>query len=96
MEGIKNADFVIADLTLERPNVYLEVGYAWGLQRPVILLAREGQRLHFDLSHHKCLFYKTIGKLADSLEKTITEMFGPGQGSGEGGGRGGGGARSGS
>jgi hypothetical protein len=78
--GIRNAEFLIADLTLERPNVYLEVGFAWGLQRPVILVAREGQRLHFDLSHHKCLFYRTIGKLSESLEKTIRDMFGPGSG----------------
>jgi hypothetical protein len=32
MDGIRRADFVIADLSLERPNVYLEVGFAWGLQ----------------------------------------------------------------
>ncbi len=78
MDGIKNAHFVVADLTLEKPNVYLEVGYAWGLNRQVILVARDGQRLHFDLSHHKCIFYKTIGKLAESLEKTVLDMFGPG------------------
>jgi hypothetical protein len=78
MDGIQNAQFVVADLTLEKPNVYLEVGYAWGMNKPVILVAREGQRLHFDLSHHKCLFYKTIGKLAESLEQTVLDMFGPG------------------
>jgi hypothetical protein len=78
MDGIKQADFVIADLTMERPNVYLEVGYAWGMQRPVILVARDGQRLHFDLSHHKCIFYRTIGKLAESLEATILDLFGRG------------------
>jgi hypothetical protein len=78
MDGIRNAEFIVADLTLEKPNVYLEVGYAWGMNKRVILVAREGQRLHFDLSHHKCLFYKTIGKLAESLEKAVLEMFGPG------------------
>jgi hypothetical protein len=77
-EGIRNAEFMIADLSLERPNVYLEVGFAWGLKKPVVLVAREGQRLHFDLSHHKCLFYRTIGKLSESLEKTIRDMFGGG------------------
>jgi hypothetical protein len=78
MDGIKNAQFVVADLTLEKPNVYLEVGYARGTNKPVILVAREGQRLHFDLSQHKCLFYKTIGKLAEALEKTVLDLFGPG------------------
>lgn len=78
MDGIRNAEFVVADLTLEKPNVYLEVGFAWGLNKPVMLVAREGQRLHFDLSHHKCIFYKTIGRLAETLEKTVLEMFGPG------------------
>ena len=66
----------VADLSLERPNVYLEVGYAWGLKKPVILVAREGQRLHFDLSHHKCLFYKNISRLSEQLEKHVREMFG--------------------
>jgi hypothetical protein len=78
MDGIRCAQFIVADLTLEKPNVYLEVGYAWGMNKPVILVAREGQRLHFDLSHHKCLFYKTIGKLAELLEKNVLDMFGPG------------------
>jgi hypothetical protein len=77
-EGIRDARFVVADLTSERPNVYLEVGYAWGLQKPVILLAREGQKLHFDLSHHKCIFYKTIGKLAQDLERHVRELYGTG------------------
>jgi hypothetical protein len=77
-DGIRNAKFVVADLTLEKPNVYLEVGYAWGMNKPVLLVAREGQRLHFDVSHHRCLFYKTIGKLAESLEREVREMFGPG------------------
>ena len=77
-EGIRNATFVVADLSLERPNVYLEVGFAWGLNRPVILVAREGQKLHFDLAHHKCLFYKTIGKLSENLEATVLNAFGRG------------------
>jgi hypothetical protein len=77
-EGIRASSLVVADLTLERPNVYLEVGFAWGLGKPVLLLAREGQRLHFDLSHHKCIFYRTIGKLAVDLERVIRELFGAG------------------
>jgi len=73
-EGIRNADFVVADLTGERPNVYLEVGYAWGIKQKVLLVAKEGTKLHFDLSHHKCIFYRNIIKLAEELEKTIRKL----------------------
>jgi hypothetical protein len=72
--GIQSSEFIVADLTEARPNVYLEVGFAWGLNKPVILIAKEGERLHFDLSHHKCLFYKSIRHLAEVLEKTIREL----------------------
>ncbi len=72
--GIESADFVVADLSGERPNVYLEVGYAWALKKRVLILAREGTRLHFDVAHHRCIFYKTIGKLAEELERSIKKL----------------------
>lgn len=74
-DGIRRCEFVVADLTSERPNVYLEVGFAWGLGKPVVLVARDGQKLHFDLAHHKCIFYSTIGRLADELERTARDLF---------------------
>jgi hypothetical protein len=73
-DGIRNAELVIADLSGERPNVYLEVGFAWGINRKVVLLAREQTRLHFDLSHHKCIFFKTIKQLAKDLEDTLRKL----------------------
>lgn len=72
--GIESAEFVVADLSGERPNVYLEVGYAWALKKRVLILAREGTRLHFDVAHHRCIFYKTIGKLAEELERSIKKL----------------------
>lgn len=77
-ERITTAEFVIADLTGERANVYLEVGYAWGKGVPVILLAREGEQVHFDVSTHRCIHYKRIGQLARELEKLIRGIYGLG------------------
>ena len=74
-DGIRGADFVIADLTDARPNVYLEVGYAWGVGKQVILCAKEGTKLHFDLAHHKCLFYRSAKRLSDDLERQIRDLF---------------------
>ena len=78
-ERIHSAKFMIADLTGARPNVYLEVGYAWGRDIPVIFLAREGETLHFDVKTHRCIYYKTIGQLSRDLEKLISELYGRGE-----------------
>ena len=42
---IDTATVVIADLTGADANVYLQLGYAWGKQRPTILLVKAGAQL---------------------------------------------------
>ena len=69
--GIETADLVIADLTEGRPNVYLEVGYAWGKGVPVIFVAKKGEHLHFDVSSHRCVFYGKFTQFAKDLEELI-------------------------
>lgn len=50
---IERAEFVICDLTSERPNVYYELGYAHGVGNEainILLIAKEGTALHFDIA----------------------------------------------
>ncbi|MCM8595658.1 hypothetical protein [Accumulibacter sp.] len=70
-QAIETASIVIADLSGARPNVYLEVGYAWGHGRPVIFLARKGESLHFDVSTHRCLYYGKFTQLRSDLERLL-------------------------
>jgi hypothetical protein len=82
---IDESELIVADLTHERPNCYLEVGYALGTGRftNLILTAREdhnsdspshrpgGPKVHFDLIGYDILFWAP-GRLADfrvELEK---------------------------
>ena len=74
-DRIATADVVITDLSEGRPNVYLEVGYAWGKNVPVVILARDGEKLHFDVSTHRCIYYKSIRQLARDLEKLLRGLF---------------------
>ena len=71
-DRIKRASFIVADLTGSNPNVYLEVGYAWGLGRPTILLSSE--KIEFDVRGQRCLFYKSIKDLEQKLYNELLTL----------------------
>jgi len=74
LKKIDDADLVVADLSGNKPNVYLEVGYAWGQKRPTIFIAKEGEKLEFDIRNQKVLRYSGIRRLEASLTDEIKEL----------------------
>lgn len=65
---ISTASIIIADITMDNPNVFYEIGYAHALQKPTILLAdvNRRDRLPFDISGYRTIFYSnTIGGKKD-------------------------------
>jgi hypothetical protein len=54
---IEAADVIVADMTLRRPNVFYEVGYAHAMRKPTVLIARSVKRLPFDVKHYQHLEY---------------------------------------
>ncbi len=72
---IATAKVVVAEMTGSNPNVYLEVGYAWGKGVPTLLIAKKGQELPFDVRTHKCVYYKTISDLRKQLSELIPKLI---------------------
>jgi hypothetical protein len=68
---IGSASLVIADLTGANANVYLEVGYAWGKNRPTLLLLRKGDDLKFDVRGQRCIIYENIVDLSRKLQADL-------------------------
>lgn len=74
---IETADLVIADLTGGNPNVFLEVGYAWGKKRPTVLLCKQTNNkkkdkpLPFDVRGQRCLLYEDAADLQEKLTKEL-------------------------
>jgi hypothetical protein len=63
---ILESEFIIVDLTHERPNVYYELGYAHGVGNQaadVLLIAREGAKVHFDIAGLLIHRYGSINEL---------------------------------
>lgn len=73
-QRIETASLVVADLTTANPNVYLEVGYAWGCRVPTVLLSKDTEDLKFDVSGHRCLIYKSIRQLEEKLTRELKAL----------------------
>lgn len=87
IQFIHNADIIIGDITNERPNCYLEIGYAMGIDkfRNLILTVREdhfpespnyvqsGPKIHFDLGGYDILAWNMddLDTFRQELEKRI-------------------------
>lgn len=84
---IEEAELIVADLTHERPNCYLEVGYVLGVGKltQLVLTARRdhdpespvhrpgGPRVHFDLAGFDILFWERerLDDFRRELEKRV-------------------------
>jgi hypothetical protein len=71
---IGSAALVIAEVTGANPNVYLEIGYAWGRGVPTLLLARNPAELRFDVRSQRALFYERIFDLELALGKELERL----------------------
>jgi hypothetical protein len=71
VESIRKAEYVIVDLTNQRPNVYWEAGYAHGIRKTPVYVARYGTKIEFDLKDYPIIFFKSLKELKDLLEKRL-------------------------
>lgn len=74
VEGIRRAAFVVADVTEVRPNVYFEIGLAYGLDKSIVLTARSGTTLPFDLSDMPTLLWDNQRQLREALTERLRAL----------------------
>ena len=73
-DRIGTAALVVADLTAANPNVYLEVGYAWGRDVQTVLVVAEGDELKFDVRTQRCLVFRSIRHLEELLTTELMAL----------------------
>ena len=75
LRSIREADYIIADLTEQNPNVYYELGLAHALTKPVILITQNTANLPFDLRHQRVIVYSDTAAGAAQLRTVLTQYL---------------------
>lgn len=74
LHDLRGAEFVLADLSLERPSCYYELGLAEALAKPVFLVAELGTPIHQTASRRLVRFYRDYMQYVEILEKLFESV----------------------
>jgi hypothetical protein len=74
-QRVATARIVIAELSGANPNVYLEVGYAWGCRRQTIFIAKKGETIRFDVQGQRRIEYRSIRDLERALSSELKGLL---------------------
>jgi hypothetical protein len=75
---IEQAEFIVCDLSHERPNVYYELGYAHGCGNEaddILLVARTGTHLHFDIAPLRVHYFHDVQVLREIVGAQLRRMI---------------------
>jgi hypothetical protein len=79
VEGIIDADVVLADLTSKNPNVFYELGIAHTVGNKTIMTSQNREDVPFDIASFRIIFYEQSisgsKKLATALDTAIKELL---------------------
>lgn len=71
---VRDGNGVLAVLNDANPNVFLEIGFAWGRGKPTVLIAKKGASLPFDVQGQKCIQYTSIANLRSLLTSELISL----------------------
>jgi predicted nucleotide-binding protein len=70
---IRNADFLVVDITGNNPNVFFELGFAYASKKPILLLVQDDKTIHIpsDISLNLIITYNLSNNLT-KLEQDLS------------------------
>ena len=76
--GIRDAEICFADITMDNPNIWFELGFAFAIPREVVLLCSDERetRYPFDVQHRTIIDYTTgVPQDYEQLKQDITNRI---------------------
>lgn len=75
VEGIYNADVIIADLTGQNPNVFYELGLAHAMNKKVIIITQDLSELPFDIRSYRANEYSLQFNRLPKFKEELTKLL---------------------
>ncbi|TGM74344.1 hypothetical protein [Leptospira bouyouniensis] len=75
IESIKASKLVIVDVTDFNPNVMFELGYAYALDKPHIIISQTVENLPFDIRNIRTILYKNTWTGIETLRQKLNEYL---------------------
>jgi hypothetical protein len=70
---MQRARVAVADLTMERPSCYFELGIAQGVGLPTVIIAESGTPIHQTADRDQVAFYADFDELVKVLEDGLRQ-----------------------
>lgn len=83
IDALLNADLVVADLTTLNPNAFYEIGIRHTIQKPIIHMHLEGQRIPFDIASFRSIKFsrkwpRDIRAAREALREAVAAVLADG------------------
>lgn len=72
-KSIQEASLIVADVTGKKPNVFLELGLSFGLEKNILLIAQDFGDLPFDVRTFRAIKYDSTN--LEELQKNLQEAI---------------------
>lgn len=72
---LESSGLIICDLTEEKPNCYFELAWAMSHKRNIIVTAKEGTKIHFDVSRFTIRFWESHRELKQFVKEDAIAIY---------------------
>jgi hypothetical protein len=73
--NIEESGLIISDLTEEKPNCYFELAWAMAHKRKIIVTAKNGTKIHFDVSRFTIRFWENQRELRQVIKDNAMAIY---------------------
>jgi hypothetical protein len=73
--SLESCGLILCDLTEEKPNCYFELAWAMAHQRQIVVTAKKGTKIHFDVSRFNIRFWDSQRELRELVRKDAESIF---------------------